>query len=70
MCRKLNYATNKQHWDVVNLLVDAGTAAELLLGASFRLQHQYQNTNTTTASSSTNIPVKHEPCTKPDYLQQ
>jgi hypothetical protein len=26
-----NYATGKQHWDVVNLLVDAGTAAELLL---------------------------------------
>jgi ankyrin repeat protein len=37
-----NYATEKQHWDVVNLLVDAGTAAELLLGASVRLQQQQQ----------------------------
>mmetsp|Transcript_11678 Transcript_11678/g.21207 ORF Transcript_11678/g.21207 Transcript_11678/m.21207 type:complete len:87 (+) Transcript_11678:3783-4043(+) len=27
-------------------------------------------TTTTTASLSTNIPVEHEPFTKPDYLQQ
>jgi protein arginine N-methyltransferase 2 len=26
-----NFATEKQHWDVVNLLVDPGTAAKLLL---------------------------------------
>jgi protein arginine N-methyltransferase 2 len=64
-----NFATEKQHWDVVNLLVDAGTAAELVLGASIRLQQQQQNT-TTTATLSTTIPVEHAPCTKPDYLQQ
>jgi len=32
-----NYATDNQHWDVVNLLVDAGTKAELILSASIRL---------------------------------
>ena len=32
-----NYATEGEHWDTVNLLVDAGTKAELILGASIRL---------------------------------
>jgi len=31
-----NYATERQHWHVVDLLVDAGTKAELILGAAIR----------------------------------
>ena len=31
-----NHATDAGRWDVVNLLVDAGTRAELILGASIR----------------------------------
>ena len=31
-----NYATDNEHWDIVNLLVEHGTKAELILGASMR----------------------------------
>jgi len=89
-----DYATVAQKWEVVNLLVDVGTKAELILGASIRLAQQLEGpnnkseTNIDTAvkdeddqkqisndagkpqpTSSTTIPVSHEPCTKPDYLQ-
>ena len=32
-----DYATDREHWEVVNLLVEAGTRAELVLGAAERL---------------------------------
>lgn len=32
-----NYATDNEHWDTVNLMVEHGTKAELILGASMRL---------------------------------
>ena len=31
-----NYATDNEHWDIVNLLVEFGTKSELILGASMR----------------------------------
>ena len=67
-----NYATEKQHWDVVNLLVDAGTKAELILGAAIRHTMQSGGIDTALAASTStdDRPVGHEPCTKPDYLSQ
>ena len=82
-----NYATDNQHWEVVNLLVEYGTKAELILGASIRLAQNLargnddgtgeaksdsdaMETNDEKAQSKpSSIPVSHEPCTKPDYLQ-
>lgn len=63
-----NYATDNQHWEVVNLLVDAGTKAELILGASIRLQKAMQTDEDLNSFESVSCPVEHEPCTKPDYL--
>ncbi len=72
-----NYATNNQHWEVVDLLVEYGTKAELILGASIRLAKSLSEgskneaeRNKMTTDEKTPIPVSHEPCTKPDYLQQ
>ena len=65
-----NYATDRQHWDVVNLLVDAGTKAELILGAVIRLKMQNGGSDPALSAPSENRPVGHEPCTKPDYLNQ
>ena len=67
-----NYATENEHWEVVNTLVDAGTKAELILGASIRLQMQM--TSGTVASKNENsmedeMDVSEQPCTKPDYIQ-
>ena len=49
-----NYATDAQHWEVVNLLVDWATRSELILG---QLQQQQ------------NIVHSKDSSTKPDYLQ-
>jgi protein arginine N-methyltransferase 2 len=65
-----NYATNHQHWNVVNLLVDAGTRAELILGASIRLQQAASNGTIQQQVPTSSGPVEYEPCTKPDYLRQ
>eukprot|EP00978_Attheya_sp_CCMP212_P033584 scaffold136201_cov54-Attheya_sp.AAC.4 len=78
-----NYATDAGHQSIVDLLVNAGTQAELILGASIRLGLVVRNTekaaiSTTTAAapesesktSTTTVPVEHEPCTKPDYLDR
>lgn len=68
-----NYATDKQHWEVVNLLVDEGTKAELILGASIRLERETSGNNgeeSSTTTSTTSTPVEHEPSTKPNYLRQ
>lgn len=80
-----NYATDAQHWDVVNLLVDWGVRAELILGMIERSQLQQQPSASApnTAPSSENgsassaataaasaCPVEHLPSTKHDYLRQ
>lgn len=72
-----NFATDAEHWDIVNLLVDAGTKAELILGASIRLQKQLQQSSSQEISSasnedqlSSNGPVEKEPCSKPDYINK
>jgi len=65
-----NHATDRQHWEVVNLLVDAGTKAELILGAAIRYGMQNGGIDPAMAASNESRPVGHEPCTKPDYLNQ
>ena len=69
-----NYATNAQHWGVVNLLVDWGVQAELILGHVERQLRQTTGQTFASSSSSTSSssprPVSHEPSTKPEYLQQ
>ena len=67
-----NYATNAQHWDVVNLLVDFATQAELILGAIQRnnRQNQQQQQQQQHATTTLDAPVQHQPSTKPDYLRQ
>jgi len=53
-----NYATDAQHWEIVNLLVDWGTRAELILG-------ELQRCSGDRSGSS-----GRDTATKPDYLQQ
>ena len=74
-----DHATAAEKWEVVNLLVDAGTKAELILGASIRLARQMEqpSSDATKKDDGSNDsaaepgkgPVSHEPCTKPDYLE-
>ena len=79
-----NYATNAQHWGVVNLLVDWGVRAEFILGLLEREQlsrasaddserettSSQDTTPAATGSNAKNRPVELEPSTKPDYLRQ
>ena len=76
-----DHAVECENWDIVDLLVDVGTKAELILGASIRLargidEKSNNNNNTTTTETTTSSstvtsslgPVSHEPSTKPSYL--
>ncbi len=72
-----NYATDAERWDVVNLLVDWATRAELILGEIQRsqrrdqlLQHQ-QHLPSIPEGSNGSQPtcLYQQPSTKPDYLQ-
>ena len=71
-----NYATDSQHWDTVNLLVEWGTRAELILGAAQREQQklllgqQQPAGGAAAVATDPSIPEAHQPCTKPDYLRQ
>ena len=70
-----NFATDAQHWAVVNLLVDWGVRAELILGMIERSQRDssggYPNLmNDSSKESPSSRPVEQEPSTKPDYLRQ
>ena len=47
-----NYATDNEHWEVVNLLVDYGTRAELILGASIRLAKNLKGGNPSVSGES------------------
>jgi protein arginine N-methyltransferase 2 len=64
-----NFATSSQHWGVVNLLVEWGTRAELILGAVERSLRSPQDSGNYTNGDSSG-PVEHQPSTKPDYLRQ
>jgi type IV protein arginine methyltransferase len=71
-----NYATVAEHWDVVNLLVDHGTRAELILSSIQRANYSNSPCDSSaafaSAASTTGAarPVAHEPSTKPNYLRQ
>lgn len=80
-----NYATDAQHWNIVNQLVEWGTRSELILGEIQRSQRklqqeQQQQQQEVKASNGTgnNDPSSQQPkqhgeeyesSTKPDYLQ-
>eukprot|EP00986_Skeletonema_menzelii_P002420 scaffold652_cov142-Skeletonema_menzelii.AAC.7 len=70
-----NWAQENEHWEVVNLLVEEGTKAELILGASIRLARDQEASSkpagilSKESESNRNVPVAHAPCTKPDYLE-
>jgi type IV protein arginine methyltransferase len=76
-----NLATEREHWKIVNVLVEWGTRAELILGRLEREQRRQANCNSqavsvdatvqsgTTQTTATRS-VDHEPSTKPDYLRQ
>jgi protein arginine N-methyltransferase 2 len=63
-----NYATDNQHWAVVNLLVEWGVRAELILGMIERSQRE-TNGGAAVLPESQGL-VEQEPSTKPDYLRQ
>ena len=66
-----NYATEYEHWEIVNVLVDPGTISELRLGAVARKAMKGEKeVGDKRISKPEEIPVEHEPCTKPDYLQR
>lgn len=65
-----NFATNAQHWAVVNLLVEWGTRAELILGAMERNIRSTVNAPLLSSTTMDGAPVEHKPSTKPDYLRQ
>jgi type IV protein arginine methyltransferase len=72
-----DYATHAEQWNVVQLLVNWGVRAELILGriaqsqweAARAVQNGSGETTHSTSSRNATIPVEHEPSTKPDYLQ-
>ena len=66
-----NYATDHEHWGVVNLLVDWGVRAELILGTLERnAVRGGDSQEPLLPPNGGSRPVEHEPSTKPDYLQQ
>jgi protein arginine N-methyltransferase 2 len=62
-----NFATDHEHWDVVNLLVEWGTRSELILGQVQKSQREQAGISSILAPASH---VYEESSTKPDYLQQ
>jgi type IV protein arginine methyltransferase len=69
-----NYATDAEHWTIVNLLVDWGVKSELILGRIERSNRNQssdgESTSEAVASTLEELPVEQQPCTKPDYLRQ
>ena len=59
-----NYATQNEHWDVVSMMVDHATRAELILGGVARW-----NRSELSHEPSPNLSLQQQPCTKPDYLR-
>jgi protein arginine N-methyltransferase 2 len=70
-----NYATVAEHWSVVNLLVEWGVRAELILGQIDRANREgtFSGISSATAaltSADASLPIEQQPSTKPDYLRQ
>ena len=63
-----DYATNAEHWSIVNLLVDWGVRAELILGAVER--HKRTAADSVILPSNPTGSLEFEPSTKPHYLRQ
>lgn len=59
-----NYATDAEHWEVVNLLVEWGTRSELILGELQRCQRA-----NAASLTSWNTSIPQDSSTKPNYLQ-
>ena len=67
-----NYATNNEHWDIVNMLVDHATRAELILGSVARMSRSEllsQDASGAAAPTTQHLSLQEQPCTKPDYLR-
>mmetsp|Transcript_15308 Transcript_15308/g.42470 ORF Transcript_15308/g.42470 Transcript_15308/m.42470 type:complete len:484 (+) Transcript_15308:142-1593(+) len=76
-----DHATDHEHWDVVNLLVEWATRSELILGTIQKSQRAAvagsglgdrdpRDRQKQALSSLSSIPVEQQSSTKPDYLQQ
>jgi type IV protein arginine methyltransferase len=75
-----NFATDQTHWPIVELLVDWGTRAELILGtierqsressSSVMMMEDDDDGEDRIANNGGNTPIEHLPSTKPDYLRQ
>jgi type IV protein arginine methyltransferase len=69
-----NYATDAEHWTIVNLLVDWGVKSELILGQIERSNRTQSSVGESTSEAagaiSDGLPVEQQPSTKPDYLRQ
>ena len=66
-----NYATDAEHWEVVNMLVEWATRSELILGAVQRSQqNQVEGARTSSILSliSSATSAEEESSTKPNYL--
>ncbi len=70
-----DHATDNEHWEVVNLLVEWATRAELILGT---LQKAQRNNSVKSSGdlpdrqkkAIENLPIEQQSSTKADYLQQ
>jgi protein arginine N-methyltransferase 2 len=71
-----DYATDHEHWEIVNLLVDWATRSELILGKIEKAKRVASSASSSKQQAEPNrqklssIPVQEQSSTKPDYLQQ
>ena len=63
-----DHATDNEHWEVVNLLVEWATRAELILGTLQKSQRKAAQAAEEQLQSS--LPLQQKSSTKADYLQQ
>lgn len=66
-----DHATDNEHWEVVNLLVEWATRAELILGTLQKAQHSTQSELVDRQKKAAeNLPIEQQSSTKADYLNQ
>ena len=68
-----DHATDQEHWEVVNLLVEWATRSELILGTLQKSQRQQaaaDGTETDRQTKTLCVPVEEQSSTKSDYLKQ
>jgi len=68
-----DHATDHEHWEVVNLLVEWATRSELILGTlqkSQRRQAAADGTEPNRQTKTLGVPVEEQSSTKSDYLKQ